>query len=118
MNYSTQTRGPPGRDASSALSRTPCPTDSAMFSLLTLVDWIIEAIQLLIILSSILSWFPGASRHALARGVHAVVDPILHPIRAILPGALGMDFSPLVAILILWFLQSLLHGSAHVPRLS
>ena len=40
-----------------------------------------------------------------------IVDPVLHPIRALLPSTMGMDFSPMVAILILWMLQNLLHQS-------
>lgn len=89
-----------------------------MPSLLIIVDWLIEALQLLIIVSSLLSWFPISPGNRVVRLLHALVEPLLHPIRALLPTTLGMDFSPLVAILILWLLQSVLHRSIHVPRLS
>ena len=89
-----------------------------MPSLLIIVDWLIEALQLLIIVSSLLSWFPISPGNRVVRLLHALVEPLLHPIRALLPTTLGMDFSPLVAILILWLLKSVLRSSIHVPRLS
>jgi len=77
----------------------------------TLADWGIELLILLILVSSLLSWFQPSPNHPLVRLLHAVVDPLLHPIRAILPSTMGMDFSPMVAMVILWLLQTLLHGS-------
>ena len=73
-----------------------------------LADWAIQILILLIVACSLLSWFQPNPRQPLVRLLHAVVDPVLHPIRAILPSTMGMDFSPMVAILILWMLQRLL----------
>ena len=75
---------------------------------ITLADWAIQILILLIVASSLLTWFQPNPRNPLVRMLHTVVDPVLHPIRAILPSAMGMDFSPMVAILILWMLQRLL----------
>ena len=77
---------------------------------ITLADWAIQILIFLIVASSLLTWFQPDPRNPLVRLLHAVVDPVLHPIRAILPSAMGMDFSPMVAILILWMLQKLLQG--------
>ncbi len=77
---------------------------------ITLADWAIQILILLIVVSSLLSWFQPNPRNPLVRLLHTLVDPVLHPIRAILPTAMGMDFSPMVAILILWMLQKLLLG--------
>ncbi len=77
---------------------------------ITLADWAIQILILLIVVSSLLTWFQPNPRNPLVRLLHTLVDPVLHPIRAILPTAMGMDFSPMVAILILWMLQKLLLG--------
>jgi len=82
-----------------------------MPSLVEIADWAIRALQLLIIVASVLTWFPVSPRNSFVRLIHALVDPLLQPIRALLPTTMGMDFSPMVAILILWLLQSLLHNS-------
>ncbi len=39
------------------------------------------------------------------RGLNQITEPVLKPIRRILPSAGGMDFSPLVLILGIFFLQ-------------
>lgn len=79
--------------------------------LLLIVVWGIKTLMILIIIASLLSWFSPDPRNPLVKLLHGIVDPLLHPIRAILPPLGGMDFSPLVAILILQFLQSLLRSS-------
>jgi YggT family protein len=75
---------------------------------ITLADWAIQILIYLIVIASLLSWFQPSARNQLVRLLHTVVDPVLHPIRTILPSSMGMDFSPMVAILILWMLQRLL----------
>jgi YggT family protein len=76
--------------------------------LVFLVDKIILLLILLIFVTSILSWVRPDPRNPVVRILHGIVDPLLHPIRTILPSAMGMDFSPMVDIFILYALQSLL----------
>lgn len=75
-----------------------------------LIYWGIELLIMLVVVASILSWFRPDPRNPVVKIINVIVDPLLHPIRAILPATGGMDFSPLVTILILWFLQKLLTG--------
>jgi len=76
-----------------------------------LINWGIEILILAIVVSSIMSWFRPSPRNPAVKILNAVVEPLLHPIRAILPASGGLDFSPMIAILILWFLQKLVTGS-------
>lgn len=78
-------------------------------NLILLANYAIELLMLLIFVTSLLSWFNPDPRNPVLRFLHGIVDPILHPIRSLLPGNLGLDLSPMVALLVLWFLQSLLH---------
>ena len=77
-------------------------------NLLAIVDWGIRGLMTLIVVASLMSWFRPDPRNPLVRLLHGIVDPVLHPMRAILPPVGGFDFSPVVAILILSFLRSLL----------
>ncbi len=59
-----------------------------------------------ILAAILLSWFPVPTDHpigAVKRGVSAVTEPVLAPIRRILPpvrlGGAGIDLSPLVLLL-------------------
>lgn len=83
----------------------------AGYILVFIVDKIILLLIMLIFITSLLSWVQPDPRNPLVRLLHGIVDPVLHPIRSLLPTALGMDFSPMVAILILYVLQNLIHGS-------
>jgi len=49
----------------------------------------------------------GAIRTVL-RVLEGAVEPVLRPIRRLLPRTGGIDFSPLVLILILWLVQGVL----------
>ena len=83
-----------------------------MFPLLFIVDHIINGLIILIVVASILSWFAPDPRNPIVRLVNGIVEPLLHPIRAILPNLGPMDLSPMVAIAILWVLQNLLRGAS------
>lgn len=55
----------------------------------------------------VLSWFPAPSDGALAsvtNALGAVTDPVLNPVRAMLPpvrmGGMGLDLSPMVVLLL------------------
>ena len=73
-----------------------------------IVDRVIWALSVLLIVSSLLSWFHPDPRNPLVKLLHAVVDPLLLPVRAVLPPMGGMDFSPTVVMIILWILRGML----------
>jgi len=73
-----------------------------------LLDRLIWALSILLIISSVMSWFQPDPRNAFVRIVNAIVDPLLLPVRAILPPTAGMDFSPMVVMIILWVLRGML----------
>jgi YggT family protein len=73
-----------------------------------IVDKGISLLTLVIVITSLLSWIHPDPRNPIVRLLHGIVEPILHPIRVVLPTLGGMDFSPLVAILILQMLQRLI----------
>lgn len=46
--------------------------------------------------------------------LHRITEPVLAPIRKILPDLGGIDISPIVAILFLFFLQQLIRDNAYL----
>jgi YggT family protein len=63
---------------------------------------------LLILVRVALSWFPGIDPwNPLVRVLRALVDPVLRPFRSILPTFGGIDFSPVLAIIVLTWLGRL-----------
>jgi YggT family protein len=56
----------------------------------------------------ILSWVPTRLPWGLNDFIFSVTEPILSPIRRALPLAAGMDFSPLIALVLLQLIEQLL----------
>ena len=56
----------------------------------------------------LLSWIPTRLPWGLNDFIFSVTEPILAPIRRALPLAAGMDFSPLIALVLLQLLERLL----------
>jgi len=70
--------------------------------LLTLYMWII-------IIRAVLSWFSPDPRNVLVQYLYRITEPVLYAIRRRIPLNLGgLDFSPIIVLLIIIFLQSFL----------
>ncbi|WP_207485586.1 YggT family protein [Arenibaculum pallidiluteum] len=94
-----------------------------MLSLIALIQTILEILIWLLIASAVLSWLVAFNVintrnrvvYMIGDFLERVTDPLLRPIRGILPNLGGIDISPIVLILLLSFAQNLL--SEYTPRL-
>lgn len=78
-------------------------------SIATLIDFILSAYMWIIVGRAIISWVNADPYNPIVRFLHDVTDPLLNRMRRYLPMAGGgIDFSPMVLILIILFLQSFL----------
>ncbi len=78
-----------------------------------MVESLISAVGTFLYLSiigrSILSWFPNISRsNPAVQFVYIVTEPILSPIRKVVPRAGMFDFAPMIAIILIFFIQNTL----------
>ena len=89
----------------------------AMLSLLWLFDQIVFIVFWIIIIMVVMSWLIAFnvlnnSNHVVRQinyTLHRLTEPLLGPIRRVMPDLGGIDLSPLVLLLGLMFLQRLLH---------
>jgi YggT family protein len=89
-----------------------------LLSLFAVLDFLLQVLMWIIIIQAILSWlvafnvinthndFVRSFFHALDR----MTAPLYRPIRRILPDFGGLDFSPMVVILLIIVLRILLQG--------
>jgi YggT family protein len=75
--------------------------------LITLISALQQILILLVILSVILSYFLDPY-HPVRRGLDRLVDPMLSPIRRVVPLVGMIDFSPLVLIILIQIIGGLL----------
>ena len=78
--------------------------------IVNIVNAIALILTILIIVRIALSWLGGgvSSQNPLIQVVIGIVDPILKPFRKILPPFGGIDFSPLLALLVINVIQGIL----------
>ena len=68
----------------------------------------IDLYSLIVFVAVILSWFQLSPDNPLVRVTNTLTEPVLEPIRRVLPSVGGLDFSPLVLLIGLRFLSRLL----------
>lgn len=87
-----------------------------MSSLIDVIQLALQLYTYLIVASAILSWLVAFNvvntRNDFVRSIwnflDAVTEPVLRPIRKILPNLGGVDISPVILILLIIFLQNIL----------
>ncbi len=57
----------------------------------------------------VLMGYFGRKDHPIYQRIGAIVEPILERIRTIFPPNNGLDFSPLVLFLLIWFMERLVY---------
>ena len=88
-----------------------------MLAVIATLNFIINIIWFVVIASAIFSWLyafnvintRNEAINMIGRSLYQVTEPIYRPIRRILPNMGGLDLSPLVVLVILFFLQQLLN---------
>lgn len=84
-----------------------------MIALVQTIDLILSLYTWVLIGTAILSWliafnvinpYSPAVR-SIGQGLHVVTEPLLRPIRRVVPSAGGMDFSPVILLIVIFFLR-------------
>lgn len=87
-----------------------------MFVLANLIEATARIIQIvltlymwIIIIRALISWVNPDPYNPVVRILYSVTEPVLYRVRRWIPtGGLGIDFSPIIVILVIIFLQSFL----------
>jgi YggT family protein len=95
---------------------SPSRSCGHMYAFLNLVSTVIQIYIWLLIAQAVLSWlvaFGIANRHNRAVSIVGdflwrITEPLLRPIRRVLPDLGGIDISPVILILLLYFVRNLM----------
>ena len=91
-----------------------------LLSLFQILDILLQVLMWIIIIQAILSWlvaFNVINTHndfvrSFLNALDRLTRPLYRPIRKLLPDFGGIDFSPIVVILLIYVLRILLQGAA------
>jgi YggT family protein len=86
-------------------------------ALLWLFNSVIQLLIILVIINAVLSWLiafdvinmRNRMAYSIVRTLDQLTEPMLRPIRRILPNLGGIDISPIILLLLLEFLQQLVN---------
>ena len=72
----------------------------------TILDYILTIANWLIIIRALISWVNPDPYNAIVQFLYKVTEPLLAPFRRFFPAySIGIDISPIFALLAIWFLK-------------
>ncbi len=77
-----------------------------MCQFLSAVDKVIWLYTIIMFVYAVLSWVPDL-RGRWSRYLEMIVEPVLAPVRRIVPPAMGIDWSFLIVLAILWVIRAM-----------
>jgi YggT family protein len=72
---------------------------------------LLQLLWLAILVRALLSWFSPDPSNPLVQALDAITEPILQPLRQIIPRIGMLDITPLIALLVLGFMAQLVRES-------
>jgi YggT family protein len=84
-----------------------------LMALANVLNLLLTVLYWLILIRALISWVNPDPYNPVVHFLHKTTEPLLYPIRKILPFSLkfGLDISPLIAFLIIFFLRQFLVAS-------
>ncbi len=71
----------------------------------SILDVFLRLYSWVIIIAALVSWVNPDPYNPIVRFLYQVTEPVLRPIRRVIPPLGGIDISPVIALLIIYFLQ-------------
>jgi len=72
------------------------------------LDMILFLVMIIVIARAVLSWVSPDPYNPIVRMINQLSEPLLFPIRRRVPYIGGMDFSPIILLMVIFFLQNFL----------
>lgn len=77
-----------------------------LYALAVVIHYVLFFFMIIVIARAVLSWVSPDPYNPIVRFIHNVTEPVLYQVRRRIPAIFGgIDFSPVIVILIIYFLQ-------------
>ena len=75
---------------------------------LSTIAWIFRGIAILLIARALTSWFPDIQKYQIVQILYDLTDPIIQPIRKLIPPVGMLDLSTMIAVFFFWFVAGII----------
>ncbi len=82
-----------------------------MHLLFLVAYYLLSLLIYLLIAAALVSWFPIDPSNRYIRLLHSLTDPILHPIRSLIPPIGGFSFDIMIAVFVLYLIRGVIAGA-------
>ena len=79
----------------------PNPVSLAIWSVIGLASQVLDLLFFAILASIVLSWLAPQTKHPGAYLLHQLTEPVMSPVRRMLPNLGGLDFSPILVFIMI-----------------
>ena len=79
-------------------------------TLIAIVDYAFTLYAFILLARVLVSWFPVDQYNPIVKVLHQLTEPLLAPIRRVLPQTGAIDFSPIVAFVVIVLAQRIVIG--------
>ena len=77
-----------------------------LYALAVVIDYVLFFFMIIVIARAVLSWVSPDPYNPIVRFIHNLTEPVLYQVRRRIPVTFGgIDFSPIIVILMIYFLQ-------------
>jgi YggT family protein len=85
------------------------------YNLVQFVGWILDLYSWVIIAAALITWVSPDPRNPIVQFLHRVTEPVLRPVRNLLPPwkTGGLDLSPLIVIIAIQFIERVILPSLY-----
>ncbi len=85
------------------------------YNLVMFIGWILDLYSWVIIAAALITWVSPDPRNPIVQFLHRVTEPVLRPVRNLLPPwkTGGLDLSPLIVIIAIQFIERVILPSLH-----
>jgi len=83
----------------------PSPLTLLIWGLIGVAGLIVNAYLVAIIIMIVVSWVAPGTRHPAVLLTYQITEPVMAPVRSVLPSAGGLDFSPIFVFIVINVLQ-------------
>lgn len=81
----------------------------------TVLSVVLQLYMWIIIVRALLSWVNPDPYNPIVRFLYSITEPVLYRVRKLVPmSGIGIDFSPIIVLLLIIFLQEFLVNSLHL----